>query len=36
MAQLTSIHNYQKNHSFDYTDLCASSKVHLCKDIFLS
>ena len=32
MAQHTSVHNYQKKHSFDYADLCASSKVHLCKD----
>ena len=27
MVQLTSIHDYWKNHSFDYTDLCGQSDV---------
>ena len=27
MVQLTSIHDYWKNHSFDYTDLCQQSNV---------
>ena len=27
MVQLTSIHDYWKNHSFDYTDLCRNSNV---------
>ena len=27
MVQLTSIHDYWKNHSFDYTDLCWQSNV---------
>ena len=27
MVQLTSIHDYWKNHSFDYTDLCQESNV---------
>ena len=27
MIQLTSIHDYWKNHSFDYTDFCWQSDV---------
>ena len=26
---LTSVHDYWKNHSFDYTDLCRASDVHI-------
>ena len=27
MAQISSVHDYWKNHSFDYTDLCLQSDV---------
>ena len=27
MAQLTSVHDYWKNHIFDYTDLCQQNDV---------
>ena len=27
MIQLTSVHDYSKNHNFDYMDLCLQSDV---------
>ena len=33
MVQLTSVHEYWKNHSFDYMDLCQQSDVSLCFSI---